>query len=439
MNRSRNTFVLFLIVFADMMGFSVIFPIFPETIRYFLHQSAPDPIFQGFYSLAEFLGESSYPDSIIVLFGGILGSVYSILQFVFSPVWGRMSDTLGRKKILLLTSLGNFLGYLLWLFSTNFTLFVLSRIITGAMGGNISVASAAMADATSREDRAKGMGMIGAGIGLGFIFGPTLGGLFSGIEIKNWFPFLSKVELTVFSFSALISVLISFLNLFLVVLFLKETKISSHTQNLNRSTVHPILDMFTPGYRGLIFISLIYFTFIYSFSGFEFSLNFFLNESLKFSPREIGFTFLFLGIIIILIQGGFIRKVSGKISEVTIALSGSAFLVIGYLGIIVVAYNHSVSLLFVSLGILAVGSALMHPALSSIASLGSDPDDQGKNLGIFRSFGSLGRAVSPFTFSLLYFGYTEIAVFFFALALTLGFTVFIISNRNQKARMATSS
>jgi MFS family permease len=417
--QKKNTFLLFFIVFADMMGFSVIFPLFPETIKFFM-QVGGDPFFDLLYSFAEALGGEAKPQYIIILFGGILGSIYSILQFIFSPVWGKMSDHYGRRKILLFTSLGNFLGYLVWFFSTSFSLFVLSRVITGAMGGNISVASAAMADSTSREDRAKGMGMIGAGIGLGFIFGPTLGGVLSGVEVGDWFPLFSGYGLTIFSSSALVSIIVALVNLFLVFFVFKES-LPDFEKSKSERNIHPFLDLFHIGYRGLLFVSFIYLAFIFSFSGFEFSLNFFLNETLEFTPKEIGFTFLYLGAIIIFIQGGVIRRISGKVAEVKIALTGVVFLVFGYIGLIFLANPSFAWGLFPSLGLLAIGSALLHPSLSSMASLGSSPEEQGKNLGIFRSFGSLGRAISPLSFALVYFGYGEYAVFIVALGISLLF------------------
>lgn len=448
----NNTLILFIVVFVDMMGFSVIFPLFPETIRHFLSQGG-DPLFHSFLSLADHLGSPERPEFRVVLFGGILGSIYSVLQFLFSPIWGRMSDVMGRRKILLLTSFGNFLGYVIWLFSDSFSLFVLSRIVTGAMGGNISVASAAMADVTTRDDRAKGMGMIGAGIGLGFIFGPLLGGLFSGSEIHYWFPGLQGWGFTVFSSSALVSILVAGVNLVLVGFFLQESlpSLTAHkAQDSGMDTVsmesaggktgvgvsddrkanggesggghsfHPFLDLLLPGFRGLLFVSILYFVFIFSFSGFEFSLNFFLNEEMEFTPRGIGYTFLYIGMIIIVIQGGVIRRLSGKVREISIAIAGVVTLGFGYLLLITLVRWNAVGIagLWVSLGFLSVGSALLHPSLSSLASLGSSSDDQGKNLGIFRSFGSLARAVSPFSFALVYFWDGPYMVFAVALILS---------------------
>jgi MFS family permease len=414
----KNQWILFLIVFGDMMGFSIIFPLFPDTLRHYI-KLGNDPIFVWIYSLAELLTNEKNSPFLIIFFGGILGSIYSLLQFLFSPIWGRLSDRWGRKPILIFSSLGSLLGYSIWLFSLSFSGFVFSRIITGAMGGNISVASASMADMTSAKDRAKGMGMIGAGIGLGFIFGPFFGGLASGIEIHDLLPNLEFLKFTVFSLSAMISVIVALLTLILVIFVLKETN-PKKKSNANFSNFHhPILDSSSLHFRAVLFVSYIYFLFIFSFSGFEFCLNFFLNEFKGFQPRDIGLTFLYIGMIIIFVQGGIVRRISGKVKEVNIILSGAGILMVGYLGMIFFSFHNFG--LYLSLGFLSVGSALIHPGLSSLASLLSKQEDQGKNLGIFRSFGSLARAFSPLTFALIYFGYGPILVFWS----TLGWTVFL--------------
>ena len=174
-----------------MMGFSLIFPIFPETLNHFLAQ-AGDPVLDllAGWTARILDGRTSDWKLFVALFGGIVASLYSILQFLFSPIWGKLSDSTGRRPVLVFTCTGSFLGYLVWLFSGSFSLFVLSRLVTGLMGGNVSVATAAMADSTSEQDRTKGMGMIGAGIGLGFIAGPSIGGILAHTDPSYLLPFL---------------------------------------------------------------------------------------------------------------------------------------------------------------------------------------------------------------------------------------------------------
>ncbi|MBP7280858.1 MAG: MFS transporter [Leptospiraceae bacterium] len=405
MSHKREKLVLFLTVFIDMMGFSVIFPIFPETLKFFLSKET-DLVLQFFLSIIHLFEPSSENKLFIVLFGGMVGSIYSILQFFFAPIWGRFSDIVGRKPVLIITSTGNFLGYLVWFFSGSFTLFVISRLVTGCMGGNISVASAAMADVTSEKDRAKGMGMIGAGIGLGFMFGPPLGGILSSYDLTQIFPSLADWGVTVFSSSALLSVLIALVNLLLVIFVFRETFHPGKTEV--RKELHPILGLRHTQVRELPLLCLIYLVFSLSFSGFEFCINFFLYDVLQFNPKEIGYTFVYLGSIIILVQGGVIRRISGKIAEKKIAIFGALSL---FLGLVVLSFSRSFGFTILALGIISLGSAFLNPGLSSLASLFSPASEQGKNLGIMRGFGALARGISPFSFSLLYFSFGPFLTF----------------------------
>ncbi|MCB1192251.1 MAG: MFS transporter [Leptospiraceae bacterium] len=385
------------------MGFSIIFPIFPETLKYFLSQEK-DISLELTLNFIRYLSPDSENVPFPVLFGGVVGSIYSILQFIFSPIWGKWSDKIGRKPILLFTSLGNLLGYIVWFFSSSFTLFVLSRTITGIMGGNISVASASMADTTSAADRAKGMGIIGAAIGLGFVMGPPIGGILSALDFGAYF---SDLKLTIFPATALVASLIAFVNLMLVLFYYKETLENKNNTHQKRE-IHPIIGIKNTRVKELPLLSFIFFIYIFSFSGFEFCINFYLNDYLGFNPKQIGFTFLYIGVIIILIQGGVIRRISGKVSEFKISSVGSYFLVIGFIAIAIYPEQYYI---FFALTFVSIGSAFINPGLSSLTSLCSPTEEQGRNLGILRSFGSLARALSPITFAFIYFTLEPITTF----------------------------
>ena len=425
--KSKNKLILFLTVFIDMMGFSVIFPLFPDTLKFYLSQGNDD-VLSFFISIVErFLATQNNP-YFIVLFGGLIGSIYAILQFIFSPIWGKISDSSGRKRILIFTSFGSFAGYLIWFFSGNFSTFVLSRVITGIMGGNISVASASMADMTTKEDRAKGMGIIGAGIGLGFIFGPPLGGIMSGFNLLSIFPFLSSIGTTIYSSSALVSVVVSLVN-FLMIIFLFEETFISQVSPIKRGFSHPVFGIFSSDVVQLPKICLIYFLFTLGFSGFEFCINFFFYESLNYSPREIGYSFVYMGSIVILIQGGVIRRISGKVSEKKIAIFGSLSLLIGF---IIITLSKNLPVIFVALSFLSIGSAFLNPGISSLASIYSSQDEQGKNLGIMRGFGSLARAFAPLVFSLIYFTKGPVTTFRFSFIVILSVLILLVNFKEDK-------
>ena len=415
-----NKLILFLTVFIDMMGFSVIFPLFPETLKFYFNRGN-DPLLNFFISFLENYFINSESPFFIVLFGGLIGSIYAVLQFIFAPVWGKLSDTFGRKIVLEFTSLGSLIGYITWFFSGNFTSFVFSRVITGTMGGNISVASASMADMTDSKNRAKGMGMIGAGIGLGFIFGPPLGGILSRYDLNNYFPFLNQIGTTNYTFSALVSVLVALINFILIFMFFKETLLVSN-QRL-RSFSHPVFGIFKSKSKNLPYISLIYFLFTLGFSGFEFCVNFFFNEKLGFTPGEIGLSFLYMGSIVIFVQGGVVRKISGKVTEKKISLGGSIHLIIGFL---ILSLADSTISVFVSLFFLSFGSALVNPGVSSLASLNSSEEDQGLNLGILRGFGSLARVFAPLSFSVIYFTYGVKICFYTSLVIVILVFLFLL-------------
>ncbi|MFB5649765.1 MFS transporter [Leptospira wolffii] len=400
----KHTFILVLTVFIDMMGFSLIFPVFPETLNHFLAQ-AGDPVLDLIAGWTSRLLEGNSGDwkLFVALFGGIVASLYSILQFLFSPIWGKLSDKTGRRPVLVFTCTGSFAGYLVWLFSGSFSLFVLSRIITGLMGGNISVATAAMADSTSEQDRSKGMGMIGAGIGLGFIAGPSLGGILAHTDPSHLLPFLPWEKMTIFPSVALVAASASLLNLVFVLLRFHETLPHQLRNKSSEGKVHPILGVFELGSREILYVSFLNLFLLLFFSGFEFSLNFYLDQFLGFSPMHIGYTFVYIGLIIVFVQGGIIRRLSGKVEEKKVALLACVFLVLGFLFLTLSDPNsESKFQLFLALTFLALGSAFINPSISAIVSLSSPANEQGKNLGILRSLGSFGRGISPILFSIVY-------------------------------------
>ena len=170
--------VILLTVFLDLVGFSIIFPLFPDMLEYYLDKEPEVGIFHSLVANLESLSGLQGEDArfaATVLFGGLLGSLYSVLQFVFAPIWGALSDRHGRRQILVVTVGGTALSYLLWIMADPFWLLIASRFLGGLMSGNLSVATAAVADVTDASNRAKGMGMIGAAFGLGFVIGPGIG------------------------------------------------------------------------------------------------------------------------------------------------------------------------------------------------------------------------------------------------------------------------
>ena len=175
--------LVLLIVFLDIVGFSILFPLYPDLLDHYVSQEGSESLAGRLAAKMAELAEGD-PVRVTALFGGLLGSFYSVLQFLFAPFWGGLSDRIGRRPTLLVTLAGTVVGYLLWMFAGSFWVLVLSRLLCGIMAGNISTATAVVADVTSPKDRAKGMAMVGATIGLGFVFGPAIGGI--TIDALGW-------------------------------------------------------------------------------------------------------------------------------------------------------------------------------------------------------------------------------------------------------------
>ncbi len=394
--------VLFLTVFVDLVGFSIIFPLFPDMLEHYLEHDGIDSVVGRLATWLEGLSGTTDPQSqrlyTTVLFGGVLGSLYSVLQFIFAPIWGRLSDRTGRRPILLISISGLAIAYVLWAFAGSFLLLVISRLVAGLMGGNISVATAAVADMTGTKDRAKGMGMIGAAFGLGFILGPAIGAMLSGYDLSD----AGLPGLNPFSAAAFAAVGLSIGNLVWVALRFDETlppenrgNNPAHVRSLNPLKLFAG-DNLPPGVSAT---NLVFFLFQVAFAGMEFTLVFLAKERLHYGSRDMMWIFIFIGVLIALVQGGVVRRVTPRFGEKRVTEWGLVMLVPGLL---LVGGAQSTLPFYFGLGLLAVGSALVSPCLSAMVSLYTPSDRQGEVLGVFRSLGALSRAIAPIVAGLVY-------------------------------------
>jgi len=421
----KNRFLLLQIVLLDLIGFSLIFPITPHLLDYYL-SGAPGHWIDSWVGPASQALSSLWPraraEELVVLYGGVLGSVYAFLQFLCSPLWGQLSDRWGRRPVLILTSLGLALSYLFWLFSTSFTAFILSRIFGGIMAGNLSVASAAMADMSSRENRSAHMGLLGATFGLGFIVGPLVGGLAAQIDLRNFFNF---TYLHPFSFCAFASLVLSLLSAARNYFSLQET--------LPRGASGEARGFLTqarqvdPGVHRIVFINFIY---LFIFAGYEFTVTFFYKLEFDLSPLQIGFIFLYIGILIAAGQGGLVRALSRRFGERQLCLAGIALVPLPLYFFSLSAPSVLLSLLL--LAPITLGTALFQPSITALASLVAPENQQGLVMGYVRSSGSLARAVGPILGSILYWAY-GIVVTYSALALFM-VLAFFLTLRLKEAR-----
>lgn len=415
--------LMFLTMFLDLVGFSIIFPMFPAMAQYYLSVDSENFFLSAMMDLISNIQTISYTAdgtpqmSTVVLFGGLLGALYSLLQFVAAPVWGSISDRIGRRPVLLISVSGLFISYIMWVFAGSFTTLILARIIGGFMSGNLSIASAVVSDVTDEKNRSKGMAMIGIAFAMGFIFGPALGGILSMFNPVEMDPTLARYGINPFSAAAFLATGLAALNLFTIWKFFPETlKKGAETAQRYKRSINPI-NLFRPlPVPGINLTNFSYFLFITAFSGMEFTLTFLAVERLGYTSMDNAYMFIYIGLIIGLVQGGYVRRKAHQVGERKMAFHGLLAIVPG---LVILAYAHSGWLLYGGLFFLSVGSAMIIPCLTSLVSFYTPKEIQGQGLGVFRSLGSLGRVLGPIYASLVYWKFGSVTAYLIGAALIL--------------------
>lgn len=403
--------VIFLTLLIDLIGFSIIFPLGPDLIGYYLRTDGRSGILGWLLVESDAVAHALGKDHAFaaVLFGGLLFSLYSILQFVFSPFWGALSDRRGRRGVLLMTVAGTALGYLVWLLSGSFWLFVASRIVCGAFSGNLSVATAAVADVTTRQERSRAMGLVGAAYGIGLVTGPMVGAAAAQLNLLTRHPSLERFGINPFSVPALVSLLLCAANFAWVRRSFRETlPESARTETREarlRDPVRAILSLENPSVRRA---NIAFFVYSLAFVAMETSLTFLAAERFGYSAGRNGILLGYLGICSIVTQGFIVRVLLKKVDEVRVLVGG---LVSTGIGLIVVGLGFHQWMMYAGLAFVAIGSGLVNPSTSGLISLYSGPSEQGRVLGIFRSLGALSRAITPMLAGVVFFIYGSTSVF----------------------------
>ncbi|HEX7150446.1 MAG TPA: MFS transporter [Thermoanaerobaculia bacterium] len=363
--RKGSLLALFLTVFIDLIGFGMVIP--------FLSYYAREYGARG------------------VEVGAVVG-VYSIMQFFFAPVWGRLSDRIGRRPVLLISLTASFTGYLMFGFTTSLTVLFVSRVIAGIGGANIGTAQAYIADSTSEEDRAKGMGLIGAAFGLGFILGPPLSGILAKFGTDRGLPgnLLPGLVAAGLSFTALL----------LAISNLPESK----PENLKpRSGLPPQFDRrvwrYVVQHRVLALLMAGLFLTLLAVAGMETSVTLHARDRFDFTQLDMAKLFLFMGVIVAAIQGGLLGRLSRAVGEKTLIVIGAACFMLGFAA---VPEIYRVPLLYGVAFLIAIGQGLCYPALTSLVSKAAPEEERGSLLGLAASVGSLARFIGPILTGWLY-------------------------------------
>ena len=357
--------VLFLTVFIDLIGFGMVIPFLPFYAREY--------------------GASGTTVGMIV-------GIYSLMQFFFAPVWGRLSDRIGRRPVILISLTASCIGYFLFAFSRSLTLLFVSRIIAGGGGANIGTAQAYIADKTTPENRAKGMGIIGAAFGMGFILGPPLSGQLAQVGINHG---LAGNLLPGFAAGSL-----SFVALSIAFVVLGESKAPDLRP---RSGIPPQFDRRVwsemASHRLLLAIMATLFITLLAVAGMETSIPLHARERFHFSPRDLSWFFLFMGVIVAGIQGGLIGRLAKRFGEKTLVAAGAASFTIG-LALVPLVWR--VPMLYVVAFFISIGQGLSYPSLTSLVTKASPANEHGSMLGLASGVGSLARFLGPIWCGFLY-------------------------------------
>jgi multidrug resistance protein len=343
--------LMFLTVFIDLIGFGIIIPVLPLYAKQF--------------------GASG-------LTVGLLLMSYSLMQFFFAPMWGRLSDKVGRRPVLIISLVTSAIGYTIWGLANSLTMLFLSRIVAGFGNANLAVAQAYISDVTPEEYRSQGMGMIGAAFGLGFVLGPAIAGIACHFGIHP----------NVLGFAA---ASFSIADLIFTTFCLPEPEV-------RRDNAHNPFSLGSGYYFRTItnekFALSLFLIFIstFAFANMETTLVLLTNQYYNFTIVQNSYLFTGLGLVMALVQGGLIRRLGQKYPDAPLISVGTALTTVG---LILTPATHNLAILCFALLLLATGSGINNPANSSLLSKLSPRDETGGVLGIGQSMSTLGRILGP--------------------------------------------
>ena len=379
MNKSALATV-FLVVVIDLLGFGIILPLLP------------------FYA-------QEFAASAVMI--GLLYSVYSFMQLIFSPIWGSWSDRIGRRPIMLLSTFGAVIAYIVFGLAESLGVLFFSRVIAGMMGGNISTAQAYIADVTDSANRARGMGLIGAAFGIGFVIGPATA---TALIHPTFHEMVANAGFTEFAawmgenryaLPGFFAAFLSFCSFLMVLFKLPETVDTSKP----REKVFRRPSVFTPKFWRLLkdqkgksargyLIPLVIGFFLLSFgeSSLYSAFPLFAESQLNMTAEQVGIQFFYIGIIAVIVQGFLIKSLTNTFSEEKLFMVGNILMVIG-LGLI--PFSTSMLTLAIFLGLMALGKSLNTPTITSLISKEASEDNVGAVMGASQGLSGLGRMIGP--------------------------------------------
>ncbi|KAI9774849.1 MAG: hypothetical protein M1840_000065 [Geoglossum simile] len=397
--RKRILSVLFTSLLLDLISFTFILPLFPKLLEFYRNVESPSEnsnsaLNRVLASLNTYKNSFALPISDrydIILLGGALGSLFSFLQAIASPIIGRLSDRYGRRTALLWSMVGNILSVALWVAAVDFRTFLASRIVGGLSEGNVQLAMAIATDVSDEHSRGSTMAMVGVCFSVAFTLGPALGAALSNVTTVSANPFATAAGFSLFLLVAE--------TLFLY-LYLPETlpKTPRPSQNGNPSAKpEAALPASAPRVRtnSLLMLNFTHFVFLLIFSGMEFSLPFMTYDLFAYGSTQSGRLLGFVGLTAALFQASFTRFSPPLRVVQTGVVSCTA-------GFFLLSQVQTQGMLYIAAALLAVTSATVVTGLTSLASFEAGIKERGGKLGNHRSWGQAGRATGPLVFCTLY-------------------------------------
>lgn len=348
--------IIFVTILIDLIGFGIMIPVLPYYVKLPEFQASPFEI-------------------------GMLFAIYSLMQFIFSPILGGLSDKYGRRPVLFFSLLGTSAAAMVTGLSTTLWMVFIGRMLDGVTGGNISTAQAYIADVTTKENRARGIGLVGAAFGLGFILGPVIGGLLSRFGTHVPFFFVSGLALT---------------NAISLYFFLPESrKLNGNDKRESRpNRLTELFSAFQNSRFGIVV--LLYFLTVVAFSIMTTSFAQYTMFRFNYDAQQNGYIFGFIGFLAIMLQGGLFSRLVKTFGESRLIVVGCFLLFASLFAVPYVgpAFGGLTALL-IGAGCFSIGNSLSSPALTSVASKEAEEESQGKALGTLQSAASLARAIGP--------------------------------------------
>lgn len=345
-------FLMALTIFIDFTGFGLVIPLLP------------------FW--AEHLGAN--PVGV-----GLILATYALAQFIFTPILGVLSDRYGRKRVIFVSLCIEVVSFALTALAGSLPMLLIARVVGGIGASNIGSAQAVVSDVTPSEKRAAGMGMIGAAIGMGFVVGPAIGGILS-----------PHGEVTPFW----VAMGMALINALLVLLLLPETRKKQEGDVAPRERFGVLFAGWGKVIHHKAIISLVLVNLFYTlaFTGMEAVFPLLTQKNFGWTATQNGYVFTYVGVLIVLMQGGLVRQLVKRWGERYLMLSGLVLL--GF-GLIMLVWGTNLALLLIAVGILSIGDGAVTPTSSAILSLIAPLDEQGEILGFSQGLGGLGRAIGP--------------------------------------------